>query len=68
VRHSRDEPPFRQEAGVASAETLLGVGLLWLALTVSFELLFGRYVAGARWKALLADNDLLRGRLWPRSS
>jgi hypothetical protein len=43
----------------------LGVGLFWLVLTVTFEFLFGRYVAGASWEALLADYDVLRGRLWP---
>ena len=40
------------------------VGLLWLALTVAFEFLFFHFVAGKPWEALLADYDLLRGRIW----
>jgi hypothetical protein len=47
-----------------SAE-LVRVGLLWLVLTLAFEFLFGHYVAGASFDTLLADYDLLRGRLWP---
>lgn len=41
----------------------LGAG--WLAATVAFELLFGRYVAGHPWQRLLADYNLAAGRLWP---
>jgi hypothetical protein len=40
------------------------IGLTWLALTVAFEFLFGHYVAGHSWRALLNDYDLLAGRLW----
>jgi hypothetical protein len=40
------------------------VGLLWLALTLAFELLAGHYVFGAPWTRLLADYDLLAGRIW----
>lgn len=47
-----------------SSAQLVGVGALWLALTVAFELGFG-YVSGLGWKALLADYDLAAGRLWP---
>jgi hypothetical protein len=28
------------------------------------ELLLGRFVSGLSWQALLADYDILRGRLW----
>jgi hypothetical protein len=44
---------------------LLGVGALWLALTLAFEFGFGHYLSGMSWQALLADYDLLHGRLWP---
>lgn len=40
------------------------VGALWLALTVTFEFLFGHYVAGHSWGRLLADYDILKGRVW----
>jgi hypothetical protein len=48
----------------ASERQAIGVGLAWLALTVAFEFLFGHYVAGHDWSRLLADYDLLAGRLW----
>jgi hypothetical protein len=40
------------------------IGLLWLALTLAFELLAGHYVFDAPWSRLLADYNLLRGRIW----
>jgi hypothetical protein len=43
---------------------LLGVGALWLVLTLVFEFGLG-YVTGASWEAMLADYDVLAGRLWP---
>jgi hypothetical protein len=36
----------------------------WLCATVAFEFSFGRFVSGLSWQALLADYNLLRGRLW----
>ena len=47
------------------AGALLGAGALWLALSVAFEFLFGRYVEGASWAELLAAYDVGEGRLWP---
>jgi hypothetical protein len=40
------------------------VGLLWLALTVAFEFLFFHFAAGKPWEVLLADYNLLQGRIW----
>ena len=40
------------------------IGLLWLALTLAFELLAGHYLFGAPWSQLLADYDVLHGRIW----
>ncbi len=48
-----------------SGAQAIRVGLLWLALTVAFELLFGHYVAGHAWADLLHDYNLLAGRVWP---
>jgi len=42
----------------------LAAGGIWLALTIAFEFGFGRYVAGHSWEKLLADYNLLRGRVW----
>jgi hypothetical protein len=47
----------------SSVDLWLG-GLLWLALTVAFEFLFFHFVADKPWEILLADYNLLRGRLW----
>ena len=57
--------PFVRRLGDPGAGRLLEVGLLWLVLTVAFELLFGHYVAGASWDVLVDDYDLLSGHLWP---
>ncbi len=40
------------------------VGLLWLALTLAFEFLFFHYAAGKSWEVLLADYNVLQGRIW----
>lgn len=40
------------------------VGVAWLAATVVFEFGFGRFVAGKTWAELLADYNVLRGRVW----
>ncbi len=41
---------------------LIGAG--WTAMTVAFEFLFFHFVAGVPWETLLADYNLLAGRLW----
>lgn len=42
----------------------LTIGLIWLALTITFEFLFGHYIVGHSWIKLLEDYNLLAGRLW----
>lgn len=37
------------------------VGLLWVALTLSFEVSLGRFVLGYSWDRLLEDYDVTRG-------
>jgi hypothetical protein len=44
---------------------LLGIGLLWLGLTVAFEVLFGRFVMGATWERIASDYNVLEGGLMP---
>jgi hypothetical protein len=44
---------------------LVAVGVSWLVLTVTFEFLFGHYVAGMSFESLAAEYDVARGRLWP---
>lgn len=48
----------------AQPAQLLWVGIAWLCTTVAFEFSFGRFVSGLSWQTLLADYNLLRGRLW----
>ena len=40
------------------------IGSVWLALTLAFEFLAGHYLFGSSWERLLADYNLLRGRVW----
>lgn len=40
---------------------LLGVGLLWVALTILFEIYLGRFVLDLPWQRLVEDYDLTRG-------
>lgn len=40
------------------------IGLLWILLVAAFEFLAGHYLFGHPWERLLADYNLLRGRLW----
>lgn len=47
-----------------SGEQLLGVGVFWLLLTIVFEFGMG-FVAGRSWSYMLADYNILEGRLWP---
>jgi hypothetical protein len=51
------------ESGYTQSDLLL-VGLMWLALTIAFEFVFGRFVMGHPWRKLLADYNILRGRVW----
>ncbi len=48
-----------------SCKQALAVGLIWLLMTVTFEFLFGHYVAGHSWSRLLQDYNLFAGRVWP---
>jgi len=47
-----------------TARELALIGGLWMIMTVAFEFGFGHYVMGHPWSRLLADYDLLNGRLW----
>jgi hypothetical protein len=49
----------------ARAGEAVYVGLVWLALTLAFEVAFGRYVVHATWARIASDYNLLRGGLLP---
>jgi hypothetical protein len=40
------------------------LGIFWFCLTIAFEFLFGHFVDGASWSALLANYDITAGRFW----
>ncbi|HEU5339218.1 MAG TPA: hypothetical protein VFU39_08030 [Sulfuricaulis sp.] len=48
----------------ASARQTVVIGMVWLGLTMTFEFLFGHFVAGHSWPRLLQDYNLLAGGLW----
>jgi hypothetical protein len=50
--------------GRQTADLLL-TGLIWLLLTVAFEVLFGRFVIGLTWEQILSDYNLMQGGLMP---
>jgi hypothetical protein len=47
-----------------SGRWALAVGVMWLAMTVCFEFLFGHYVVGHSWRRLCQDYNLCAGRVW----
>ena len=49
--------------GPRSARQAGAVGMFWLVLTLAFEFGAGR-LSGKPWAVVLADYDLLRGRIW----
>ena len=51
--------------GARRPNELLLLGLLWLVLTVVFEVLFGRFVVGLSWQRIWADYNLTQGGLMP---
>ncbi len=48
----------------ASTSQAWTIGMLWVVLTLAFEFLFGHYVFGTPWAALLEDYNVLAGRIW----
>jgi hypothetical protein len=51
--------------GTARPAQLLGIGVIWLVLMVTFEILFGRFVVGASWERLASDYNVPQGGLMP---
>jgi hypothetical protein len=55
---------FIRAKGITKTATLLLIGGLWVVLTVAFEFLFFHYAAGVPWSKLLADYNILKGRIF----
>ena len=49
---------------IDSAKAAWTIGSCWLLMTIAFEFGFGHYIAGHSWSRLLADYNLLEGRVW----
>ncbi len=49
-------PSSRQEA--------ICIGLSWMVLTIVFEFLFFHFIGGHSWEQLLANYNILKGRVW----
>lgn len=56
---------FVRWIGASRPSILLTIGVLWLGLTLAFEILFGRFVIGASWQRLAADYNVFEGGLLP---
>lgn len=56
---------FVRSLHASRAAQLLGIGLLWLVLTVAFEIGLGRFVFAYSWERIASDYKLLEGGLMP---
>ena len=54
---------FVRWIGAGTRLRLLAVGLLWVVLTVLFEIALGRYALGLSWDRIAEDYDVTRGGL-----
>ena len=55
---------FIATIGSTEQKVYLMIGLFWLVLTLSFEFLFGHYVAGKSWKDLIQVFNIRKGDLF----
>jgi hypothetical protein len=51
--------------GATTRGSLIRIGVLWLVLTVAFELGFGHYIFGRSWSNLASDYNIREGGLLP---
>ena len=56
---------FINYKNITDSKILLAIGFAWVVLTISFEFLFFHYVAGNPWSQLLADYNIMKGRIFP---
>lgn len=50
--------------GPHTAQQAMGIGALWLAMTLGFEFGAGHFLFKKPWSELLLDYDLSKGRIW----
>ena len=56
---------FMNYKNITDSKVLLLIGLVWVILTISFEILFFHYIGGKPWSQLLADYNIMKGRIFP---
>src|SRR5918993_275008 len=56
---------FIQWIGARTTRALVGIGVVWVVLTIVFEVTFGRLVMRSSWERLRSDYDLAHGGLLP---
>ena len=49
---------------VSSDREAVSLGLFWAALTVAFEFVFFHFIGGHSWSELLANYNVVQGRVW----
>ncbi len=54
---------FVRWLNIANVSQSIGVGVLWMLLTVGFEVGLGRFGFGYSWAQIAADYNLFQGRL-----
>ena len=48
----------------SSGQQAFAIGLSWMLLTMAFEFVFFHFVGGHSWSELLANYNILKGRVW----
>ena len=56
---------FIRWIGAKTVRALIGIGVVWVVLTVVFEVTFGRLVMRSSWERIRSDYDLAHGGLLP---
>lgn len=54
---------FIRRIGARGVPQLLGIGIMWVALTVAFEVVLGRFVLGFPWERITSDYRITEGGL-----
>jgi hypothetical protein len=56
---------FARRLRATKTSGLLGIGFLWLILTIIFEIALGRLALNLSWERIFSDYDLASGGLMP---
>ena len=55
----------RKKINIVSRLDAVSCSMIWIVLTLCFEFGFGHFVFDKSFETLLADYNVLEGRLWP---